>query len=80
MNQRERNSDSPGRTPKSDPVRQADQAMPSPHIDANEDRQREAKARLKDTRIKEAGIESRQMGHTSGSVKRSQARRDSKNG
>jgi len=41
--------------------------------------QRNANARLKDSQIKQAGFESRLLGHVSASGKRNQARRDSKN-
>ncbi len=43
-------------------------------------RQRRAKARIKGSQIKQAGLESRLLGHVSVSGKRTQARRDSKNG
>lgn len=42
--------------------------------------QRKAKARVKGSQIKRAGLESRLLGHVSSSGKRHQARRDSKNG
>lgn len=42
-------------------------------------RQRKAKARVKGSQIKRAGLESRVLGHVSASGKRNQARRDSKN-
>ncbi len=50
---------------------------PLPPDDA---RQREAEARVKDSTIERAGIESRLLGHVSASGKRNQALRDSKNG
>ena len=40
---------------------------------------RKAESRVKSSRIKQAGIESRLLGHVSSTVKRAQARRDSKN-
>jgi len=42
-------------------------------------KQRKAESRVKDSRIKRAGLESRLLGHVSASGKRAQARRDSKN-
>jgi hypothetical protein len=42
-------------------------------------RQRRADTRAKGSQIKQAGLESRLLGHVSGSGKRNQARRDSKN-
>lgn len=43
-------------------------------------RRRRAEGRVKGLKIKQAGLESRLLGHVSGSGKRNQARRDSKNG
>lgn len=43
------------------------------------DRQRRAEARVKGSKIKRAGLESRVLGHVSSRGKRMQARRDSKN-
>jgi len=43
------------------------------------EKQRTAEARVKESRIKRAGLESRLLGHVSAAGKRAQARRDSKN-
>jgi len=53
----------------SSPVRPGQQSQKS----------RKAESKLKGTRIKQAGLESRLLGHVSASGKRAQARRDSKN-
>lgn len=55
------------------------QSKLSSPVPLNRARQRQAEARTKGAQIKKAGIESRLLGHVSGSVKRNQARRDSKN-
>lgn len=51
-----------------------------PAVEPDRSRHRTAEARSKGKQIKQAGLESRLLGHVSSSVKRNQARRDSKNG
>lgn len=80
-----------GRVPRSASVRgpapkhAAKRSRPSPNMSSfpallpsNRSPQRGAQARVKGSKIKQAGLESRLLGHVSGSGKRNQARRDSK--
>ena len=51
----------------------------APHPGQNSLQRQKAESRVKSSRIEQAGLESRLLGHVSSSVKRAQARRDSKN-